>query len=329
MYDLAGRGAEALSRLITPETVEKVQATVGRLAAGVGKVDRQIIDALAPAMPFLQNVLLPLLKGIGKGVIVSIVGAFKIAIPIIKLIATGLGAVGKVLAPFKGTFEKVGMVIGVVFSGPILKLLGLIPQARCRVPGVGAPDPNGDRRVPWRRWRDPCGVVMVCRALVGAQRFVGTFTGMPARVARAALNLVGRVMNAIESLPGRMLSGGKRAVTALVSGIRSVGSKVLEAGKPIGTKIVKGIIDFIKASPGKIKDAVMSVVPGPVKSVIKTGLGWTGLATGGTVVKTGWAVVGERGPELLRLPGGSTVFDHEQPARARQLPAMRGAPWSS
>lgn len=34
----------------------------------------------------------------------------------------------------------------------------------------------------------------------------------------------------------------------------------------------------------------------------------TGMQVGGKVLQGGWAVVGEKGPELLRLPGGSQVF---------------------
>jgi hypothetical protein len=36
------------------------------------------------------------------------------------------------------------------------------------------------------------------------------------------------------------------------------------------------------------------------------------LASGGKVKQGGWAVVGERGPELAHLPGGSTVYDAQQ-----------------
>jgi len=36
------------------------------------------------------------------------------------------------------------------------------------------------------------------------------------------------------------------------------------------------------------------------------------LATGGVVNQSGWAMVGERGPELVQLPRGSTVYDAEQ-----------------
>lgn len=45
--------------------------------------------------------------------------------------------------------------------------------------------------------------------------------------------------------------------------------------------------------------------------------GPVGLATGGTVEQAGWALVGERGPELVNLPAGSTVYDAQQTAQAR------------
>lgn len=41
-----------------------------------------------------------------------------------------------------------------------------------------------------------------------------------------------------------------------------------------------------------------------------------GMATGGVVTGSGWAMVGERGPELVRLPRGTTVYDHQQTAAA-------------
>jgi SLT domain-containing protein len=124
-----------------------------------------------------------------------------------------------------------------------------------------------------------------------------------------------------------MVGGAKKAVSALVSGIKKGGTALLNAGKALGSKIVSGIVELIKSSPGKIKDAVMSVVPGPVKDAVGKLGGFVGLASGGEVSRTGWAVVGERGPELLRLPGGSTVYDHRQTseAMAARTP-LRGAP---
>jgi SLT domain-containing protein/phage-related minor tail protein len=42
------------------------------------------------------------------------------------------------------------------------------------------------------------------------------------------------------------------------------------------------------------------------------GGGYKGYYKGGNVPNTQWAWVGEQGPELMKIPGGSKVFDHEQ-----------------
>lgn len=327
LYDLAGRGALALSKLVTPQAAAKVRAVLGRVVVGVRRIGRQLIDAFKPAMPFVQNVLLPLLSGIGKGIVLGIVAAFKIAVPLIKVVATVLGAVGKVLAPLKPVFHGIGLVIGTVFGPAILRILGTIPKL-----GIVFRVLNAPMRLVIGAFRGVVAGIRTAwswfgRLLVGAQRFLGTFTSMPARVGRAALNLVGRFMNAVESLPGKMVGGAKKAVSALVSGIKKGGTALLNAGKALGSKIVSGIVELIKSSPGKIKDAVMSVVPGPVKDAVGKLGGFVGLASGGEVSRTGWAVVGERGPELLRLPGGSTVYDHRQSSSAMSSrPPLRGAP---
>lgn len=50
-----------------------------------------------------------------------------------------------------------------------------------------------------------------------------------------------------------------------------------------------------------------------------TGTTPTAMATGGHVTGAGWAMVGERGPELVQLPRGATVYDAGQTARAQQM----------
>jgi TP901 family phage tail tape measure protein len=42
------------------------------------------------------------------------------------------------------------------------------------------------------------------------------------------------------------------------------------------------------------------------------------LATGGTIQQAGWALVGERGPELVQMPQGATVYDAQQTQAALQ-----------
>lgn len=51
-------------------------------------------------------------------------------------------------------------------------------------------------------------------------------------------------------------------------------------------------------------------VPG-IKNMA-SGKGYVGYAKGGKVPNTKWAMVGERGPELMRLPGGSEIFSNKK-----------------
>lgn len=78
---------------------------------------------------------------------------------------------------------------------------------------------------------------------------------------------------------------------------------------------IKGVINAIVNPFDKIKGPsgldLWDHVPGVVKKVI----GWSPLAEGGPVGTAGWHVVGERGPELVRIPGGSHVFSHDDVVR--------------
>lgn len=102
------------------KTVAKVVATIAKAVVhGAG----QLLDALKPAAPFVENVLWPVLKGLAKGIVGSLVVAFKLAVPVIKVLAEVLGFLGNLLRPFRGLFEKIGEVVGFVFGGPILNAI--------------------------------------------------------------------------------------------------------------------------------------------------------------------------------------------------------------
>jgi hypothetical protein len=76
----------------------------------------------------------------------------------------------------------------------------------------------------------------------------------------------------------------------------SVNTNVRKAAKEVG--------DSIKEVFDKVKDAFR----------------FPGLATGGTVTKSGWTWVGENGPELLRLPRGAQVIpNYELPRVGAQV----------
>lgn len=210
------------------KTVADEARRLGPVLLGAGK---QLVDAFKPAMPFLRNVLLPLLKGVGAGVIASVVGAFKIAVPIIKLAATALGFVGKAARPLRGVIQGVGTVIGFLAGGPILGLLSKIPK-------VG---------IVFRLLLVPLKLVT---GAVG--RVIDYFGKMPGTVGRLAGVAVKRVTGALGELPGKV--GG-----LVVS--------VAKAFARLGRGIVSAIVDAIKSAPGAVVDAVKSLIPGPIRSL--------------------------------------------------------------
>lgn len=353
-----------------PAVVALVQGFIARIpgiVSAVGDVVSEVIEALRPAMPFVQNVLLPLLKGIAIGVLASIVTAFKVAIPIIKVLAITLGWIGEKAKPLSPWIEKLGMVIGFLASGPIIggiaKVAGAFAlvggkvgfvfrliQVAARVAGVPL-----KLLVFWFKANVAVlklfgrGVMMVSRllgqGLTWVRRYVGFLTGMPGKVGRIAVNLVGSFVNGVRALPGRAVQLGRSVVTGIGSWLESLPQRawtwfsglagslsggnimtaLVNAGRRLGKAIVDAIVRAIKAAPGAIAAAVASIVPGPIKDALGKAGGWAGsfasalspFAAGG-VVDSPYQLVGERGVEIARLPVGSRVYPHSQSRRMLQ-----------
>jgi phage-related protein len=145
-------------------------------------------------------------------------------------------------------------------------------------------------------------------------------------VIRAALNIVGGIVHTIETLPGKLLGvargAGSKIISGLANGVRSrIGSLVSFFGR-IGKSILDALVNAIKAAPGAIINAITSIIPDKLKGAVRKVV--PGLASGGSARRGGWAVVGERGPELAHLPSGSTVYDSRQTQRARASMASGG-----
>jgi hypothetical protein len=307
--------------------ISGAKSLAAKAIPAVTGIVKQVLDALKPAMPFVRNVLLPLLIGIGKGVLGSVVGAFKIAVPIIKVLATVLGFVGRVLAPLRGVFQGVGMVIGFVASGPILKLLGVIPKVgfifrlmAIPVRIVGAVFSR---------------VARVIRGFASGLQFVNRWLAFSrngfARALGSVTNFASGVIGRLARLPGQAVGKIRAMFGGIFKFVRGGGLPgiMFRAMRPVGEALINGIVNVIKNAGGAIANAILNVLPGPVKGAAKKALGLVGLATGGTVRSPGWAVVGERGPELAHVPAGTTVYDHRQTARAmaaRPMPVMAAGP---
>lgn len=104
----------------------KIALGIRAIVKGVIWFIKEFIDAIKPAAPFLENVLWPLIKGIAQGIGGALYVAIKGTLAIIKVFARILGWIGERLKPLKGAFEVVGKVIGFVFGGPILKIIGAV-----------------------------------------------------------------------------------------------------------------------------------------------------------------------------------------------------------
>lgn len=322
--------------------IKSVIAGAGALARQalpvLADAGRQLIAAIKPAVPFLSNVVLPLLIGIGKGVLGSVVAAFKVAIPIIRIVATALGFVGKLAKPLRPIIEGIGVVIGFVFSGPILKAVGALGKLGgvFRLVGGAARILRVPIDLVGGAFRGVTRVIGLlaggfARAFTFVSRFAGTLSGAGRRVAVGAVNMIGGVIHAVETLPGRVAALAARVGGRLISGVANsvrsrLGSMVSFFGR-VGSAMVRGIVEAVKRAPQAILSAIGWVVnqlpiPGFVKGKVKDVIG---VHAAGGVVRRPLQVVGERGPELAALPMGTRVFNAGQ-TRQMVRPGGRAAP---
>lgn len=89
----------------------------------------------------------------------------------------------------------------------------------------------------------------------------------------------------------------------------------------LGRDIVKAIAAGIKAAPELVLNAIKGLLPGGLAKKVGGSLGlWQ---HGGVVPGRQWGIVGERGPELLQLPGGTRITPLPAPS-VSAAPALAG-----
>ncbi|MGE4425002.1 MAG: hypothetical protein AB7G37_00955 [Solirubrobacteraceae bacterium] len=332
---------------------QSIGQALGKGIAFAARMVVKLVDALRPAEPFFTNVLGPF----ARGVIKALGDTIELVIPIIGLIAQGLGKVGTILAPLKGVFETAGRVIGTVFAGSILRVIGLV---------------GGPLGVVFRTAGTVINVILgvIGRAVGLIGRAIGRLAGIFGGITRAIAQVVGPVAGAI----GRVIS-------AITSPFRAIGAAVL----PFVRGAIGDVIDFLKGIPGKAMSAASSIGKG-IGDGLKTGvvgavnwvigkINWlirrfndiggllsklpgvpdltigqidkiltpsqqvtksindlagtlgvtVGQATGGTTQRAGWSWVGERGPELQWQPAGTTTVDHRTSAQVTRRGPTAGA----
>lgn len=300
-----------------------VAKTVGgflSMAFGKGKqIFKDVIATIKPAMPFFENVLIPLLIGIGEGVLASIVMAAKVAIPILKIFFKALGWIGTVLKPLKGFFRGLGQVIGIVFTGPILRLVGLVGKLGgvFKIFGLAAK-----------------GVGLYISFLAKAFGFVlKAYLKVGKGFAKAAGFLLSPIKNAfvkifsfLTGLYAKFFGIGVKMVSKLVSGLKGIGKAIVgvfKKGAGIAGDIGRAIATWLNAHT-PLGDRVN--LPSPLPDFTMPSL-----AAGGVLSSGGLVEVGEFGREVVRLPAGASVHPLSRPAKASalapgggKLPSLRG-----
>lgn len=290
----------------------------------------QLLDAIKPAAPLVTNVLWPLAKGIGEGVL----GAIKSLLPFIKIIAVALGWLGQKARPLRGVIEGIGKVLGFVFAGPVflkgIEMLAKLDGALGVVGKVGV----------WFK-SELKAMVPAIKAVGG---FLGRLAGLVGRllapfvrfgvaVARFWLKVhieAARAVAAVTGKLGELVSNvariGWRVGATLIQGLRSLGGKMVSVGKSLGGHLKDGLMLGLRAivrgfatvwnnTAGRLHFKIPGWVPGVGgKEFGIPKINADGLASGGTVMRPGAVWVGERGPELLNLPRGSHVMSAAQSA---------------
>lgn len=101
----------------------------------------------------------------------------------------------------------------------------------------------------------------------------------------------------IETAASNVWNGIKTTISGVVDGIKSKVSEIWNGVSSGFKSAVNGVIDLIN----KIIDGANKIPFVDIPHIPK-------LESGGTIVAPGLAIVGERGPELVKLPAGATVY---------------------
>lgn len=141
--------------------------------------------------------------------------------------------------------------------------------------------------------------------------------------------LIERVANGIKAFGFAGEIGGwlMEKLSSIIDTGGDLGKKVFEAAKSLGSGIGNAVANAFTAALKSMVRGAVSILNGIINTINSVIDGFNkipgpnigkigqislprGYAAGGTVPRTGWAMVGEEGPELVRLPGGAHVYPH-------------------
>lgn len=109
----------------------------------------------------------------------------------------------------------------------------------------------------------------------------------------------------------------RRGFEDVFRGLAGVASNVFGTVRRVVAEGFNWLIDKINAAIGRVNGVSSFLSFGKLEIPTIPRISVPGAATGGVVTRPGSVLVGERGPEILRMPRGASVIPLEHPAAAR------------
>jgi tape measure domain-containing protein len=232
--------------LFTPDkqlgTAQKIGAALGKIWKAVSGYFRDLMDALAPAKPFWDNVLGPFLKGFVVGAFGGFVAILKLAIPVIKIFATVLGWLGKKLSFMSKVFYWLGFAIGFIFGpgkifstltralGAVGRVLGLVIRPFAWLIKLVTSSSGAFGKAAWAILQKlaPAGSKM--------ESFLLRWLELWGKVVKVVSKIAGFITKNIAAIAGAFYAMGSAIANKFWNGLKSKGAKVLGLilGGPVG-----------------------------------------------------------------------------------------------
>jgi len=317
--------------------------SAGEAAANVGKAFKFVFEKVM--LPIVEKVI-PIIQTV-------IEGGFKHIANLVKILSGILtGDFGKAWDGVKDTFTNtaatiVGIVKGMtgLFATAIGGAMGALAD------GIKTAGGNLYQAAATRVAAVVSGVRSIVDDMLQAGKSFILHIGTG--IAEAGTNLydaarsrVAGVVSGVRSIIDEVLQAGRAIIAAVGSGIAGAATNLFDAAvdraksilsgfrsiideaKNIGGAIIRavasglaGAAGFARAAANKVIDTINAAIPNslnlpsPLPNVNLPDNPIPRLATGGTMNRSGWALVGEQGPELTRLPAGARVYPARQTAQ--------------
>jgi phage-related protein len=155
--------------------------------------------------------------------------------------------------------------------------------------------------------------IAIAHGITDVAHFVKAYIDFEAKVVKAVLGIPGKIIGVVKD----MAKAGRKLIGGLLDGILSAAKGVGGVVASIATSIKDAVVGVINDMINLLNNAIPNKIPIPgAPDVNLPDNPIPHLATGTDSWRGGTALVGEQGPELVRLPRGAQVLPADRTAAA-------------